>query len=254
MIGRNGMSFAEREKAGLGRSEGIGLWCVNRGKDSCRWRTEACKDCYNRRLSRVYPATANAWEAEGSDNVRWNSVTADAFKGLARVRLCTRGEPFSTVEDIYRIREWLTRNPSTKFWIPTRAWTTGIRHGWNYTMVEHIQREILPLGNARVMASVDPFTAQMLPKLQAEEWSTLYFESYAIPEGFTSEVHPGSDFGNVVKCPKTWTVKKDPKTGRLAGLHGHCQTCNICFGTERVDVWLRNHSSAYSLENIKRCK
>jgi ribosomal protein L32 len=49
-------------------------------------------------------------------------------------------------------------------------------------------------------------------------------------------------------------VKKDKKTGRLAAPHGLCMSCGVCFGTGRVDVWLRNHSSAYSLDNIGKCK
>ncbi len=254
MIGKNGMSFSSRENLGLRRSEGIGLWALDRGKDSCRWHTRGCKDCYNKRLCRAYAPTKRAWDQNGSDNDRWNTATPEAFKGLARVRLCTRGEAFSTEADVYRIREWIVKNPSTKFWIPTRSWCTGMQHGWNYTMVDLLEREILSLPNARVMASVDPFTAPMLPKLIDRGWSTMYFESYDIPVGYISGVHPGKEKGNVVKCRKTWSVRKDPKTGMLAALHGLCQTCNICFGKDRVDVWLRNHSSSYSLENIDKCK
>lgn len=254
MIGRNGMSFAAREAFGLRRSEGIGLWALDRGRDSCRWHTRGCLDCYNKRLCRAYKNTGKSWSPDGSDNDRWKRATPEAFRGLARVRLCTRGEPFSNKEDVYRIREWIVRNPSTKFWIPTRAWCTGMQHGWNYSMVELLEREILPLANSRVMASVDPFTAHMIPKLVDRDWSTMYFESYEIPVGYVSGVHPAEDVGNVVKCRKTWNVRKDPKTGRLAAPHGLCQTCNVCFGSERVDVFLRNHVSAYSADNINKCK
>jgi hypothetical protein len=254
-IGRCGMSFAAREACGLRRSEGIGLWALDRGAVSCVWRTRACRDCYNRRISWAYKAMGTAWlTPDGSDSARWARARSEAFSGLSRVRLCTRGEAFASPDDVFRVRGWISANPSTLFWIPTRAWCTGLEHGWNYGMVSLLEREILPLSNARVMASVDPFTAHMMPGLVQRGFSTMYFESYEIPSGYVSGVHPGAGYGNVIKCRKTWSVRKDPATGRLAAPHGLCRSCGVCFGTARVDVWLRNHSSVYSLENIKNCK
>lgn len=247
-IGQCGMTKRERIERGLRQCGTLALWVCDRGGWTCH-RTAGCRDCYVQRSTQCYKFTRLAWSRGGVDDKAWNRITAATFKGLARVRLCTRGEPFNTAEDIYKIAGWVRDNPGTKFWIPTRTWTTGLTHGWNKEHVDLIERHIMILHNAFVQASVDPWTARHFPRLIEHGWSTMYFESAATPDGYPKGVHPTRDIGNVIYCPKTWNLTLNSR-GRISAKHGQCRTCNHCFGAERVDVWLKNHLKAYSFADL----
>lgn len=242
-IGACGMAKKNRVALGLRQCGSIGLWACDRGGWTCH-RTAGCRDCYVQRSTQVYKYTRQAWSRGGVDDQGWNRITAATFKGLARVRICTRGEPFHTAADVYKVAGWVLENPTTKFWIPTRRWTTGLSHGWNAEFVRLIERHVMILPNAFVQASVDPYTAHMFPRLIAHGWSTMYFESSVTPADYPKGLHPVERTGNMVYCPKTWNLIINSH-GRVSAKHGQCRTCNHCFGPSRVDVWLKNHLKAY---------
>lgn len=243
------LSNSLREALGLTYTNALGMWVLNRGHDSCKWRTPACADCYNHRLSNAYKDTCRAWKSpEGSDNLRWNRCTRQAFEDLPRVRLCSRGEAFPDLFSVFRVAEWAEHNPRTLFWIPTRSWQVGCN--LNYRMIKNIDNLLRPLPNVRVMASLDPFTAHHYAWLRSNGWSTMYFESYNAPEWYNKGEFP-SAVATPFKCPKTWDIYKDPNTGRIVAPHGVCRTCESgCFSTNRVDVWLRNHSKPARLSDL----
>jgi hypothetical protein len=188
------------------------------------------------------------WSAGGKDDQRFDACTSAAFKGLARVRLATRGEALRYPADVYRVAGWIRENPSTKFWIPTRAIYIPGTANLNLDMVNLIEDQIMGLDNARVMASVDPYTAHNFNTLIRRGWNTMYFETQAVPAGYVKGLHPAASFkrSNVVYCKKTWDLYLDSR-GRILHPHGVCRTCNRgCFQSDRVDVYLKNHYKAAS--------
>jgi hypothetical protein len=239
LIAAGGMTKNARKAMGMKQIPAIGVWAIDRGIGSCKWRTHACDDCYNRKCL-IYPDTKKAWYPGGKDDQDWARITPENFRGLNRVRLCTRGEAFTCVDDCKRVGEWLQANPGCLFWIPTRAWQTGKRgspENWfsiNSPMVAAINRYVRCHDNARVMASLDVDTICHHGILKDLEWSTMYFHRDNIaPTGYIMNAH---------RCRKTWQKKINPATGRPVSLKGVCRTCRSgCFSAERVDVWLKYH-------------
>lgn len=251
LIAACGMSKKARSDLGMRQVPSLGLWTCDRGGWSCN-RTRGCSDCYNRKTIETYKETRKAWSKGGRDDRDWNKLTSASFAGLYRVRLCTRGEAFTCRADVLRVAGWIRDNPKTLFWIPTRAWTTGMKHGVDLEMMDLIEREIMSLPNARIMASVDPWTAVHYPLLIARGWSTMYFESYAVPEGFVRGVHPaeGLKGARVVKCKKTFGVYISDNRVRFP--KAICRRCaGGCFDASRVDVWLLNHAKALSHDVVR---
>lgn len=224
------MKRVERIRAGLRWVVDLGVWTLDRGEDSCVWKTKACERCYNRDIARFAPWLQKCWGTGGSDDQRWDAATSDIFRGLDCVRLCTRGEPIVNVGDMARIAEWASDNPATIFWLTTRAWQRGIDCDYEYelnvSLMSAMAHYLLSLSNVRLLLSVDPYTVQHLPLLQLGGWSTNYFGS-ELP-------HP--DDGVVFRCPKTWQ-----------GMKGACGKCfeerRGCFSDHQVDVWLKEHGS-----------
>ena len=202
----------------------LGLWALDRGEGSCVWKTGACHRCYNRDLIIYFPWLWTCWKEGGADDRRWAAATPETFKGLDRVRLCTRGEPFATLADVSRVATWIRGNPDTLFWITTRCWQRGIQgdHRLNSAFLVAIEEELLHRPNARITASMDPYTIYLLPFMQDRGWSTNYFGS--------ERPHP-SDLA--FRCPKTWRHAK--------GICGVCQ--DGCFSGNRVDIWFKEHGS-----------
>lgn len=209
--------------------EDIGMYAYDRSiPESCIHATAFCKtNCYNDKLYKIYPAMHGkdvkneAYWAE-IDGARVARDLSRKRKQTARVRLMTRGEAFSTFNDVERVRNIathnLTTNPETLFWIPTRGWR-------NPLLRVQIERLVSEFENLRILASMDPTnTAEEWADLKASGWSTMFFGDDAM------RTTPAGD--KMFLCPKT---------------HGHvkgaCAVCKRgCFRADkRVDVHLSQH-------------
>lgn len=191
---------------------------------SCVHATDFCKaHCYNEKLFKVYPAMH---ARDDRNEEYWRDISgavvardlARKTKQTARVRLMTRGEAFATLADVARVESILVGNPGTLFWIPTRAWRSPI-------LRLAIMQRIMPLPNARVLASMDPSNSfEDWEALQLDGWSTMSFganDATVTPDGSA----------RLFKCPKTWK-----------GLKGHCSICKAgCFRDSQVHVHLKQH-------------
>ena len=158
------------------------------------------------------------------DEIYWYNLTPEIFKeelshikvSNNRIRFMARGEAFSTVEDIMKVKSLMKSVPEYLFWIPTRAWRCS-----NMRLI--IEKEILPLPNSRVMASLDPTNMpKEIQSLKDNNWSTMFFGDNNATEG--REI-----------CPKTWTGRGKKRT------HRQCRTCKLCFSSERIDIHLKKH-------------
>ncbi len=235
-----GQSKRARVHAGLRAVPDIGMFAVDNSVAHCKWRTEACKDCYNRKML-IYKDFKKAWSKGGKDDKAWENIDSNAFKGLSRVRLNTRGEPFYSVDSIKRIGEWVKANPNTLFWIPTRAWQTGLRGSRSYVLnmeyIDLIEKHVMCHPNARVMASIDDYTRKHWRFLADRGWSTMFFSAEK-----TDIPGLGMEGSEPIKCRKTWDRIRNPDTGRWMHRKGVCRTCKKgCFSSNRVDVWLAFH-------------
>ena len=243
IIPKCGMTKVARMDLGLRQCPDIGLWALDNSMKNCVWRTEACKDCYNRKTI-IYPSMKAAWSPGGVDDRNWQKATPESFAGLYRVRLNTRGDAFPNIREVDRVAEWVAGNPDTKFWIVTRAWQTGM-HGspekWyrlNTGLMKAIEDKVMIYDNAFVQASIDDWTGHHWKELKDRGWNTMFFsrEGNDIP----GLGQPGS---NAIKCRKTWNLLPHPtRAGRYIHRKGVCRTCrNGCFSDSRVDVWLKWH-------------
>lgn len=198
----------------------IGLFTLDRGANTCRYATEFCsKYCYNRKL---YVVFNKMYGRDIKNNEFWENVKPKEFasilkrkrKPINRIRLCSRGEPFSDESDVYRIKGWLEElsKENIHVMIPTRAWR-------DHKLKELIQKELFGFSNAHILASLDPSTLSYYNILVSDNWSTTFF-------GDDNLNHP-----NFYKCPKTWK-----------GLKGYCIQCkNGCFSNKRVDIHFKQH-------------
>jgi len=200
----------------------IDLYTLDRGCGSCVHATPFCrKTCYKLKYYKMYP---KAMRKRDRRNERmWDALTAERFAAWAatrryevdRFRWCTRGEPFATIDDVFKLRDVMQANASTDFWLPTRGWH-------NPQLRRPIVNMIRPLPNAFVMASVDPSDAPWkVRSLEDGGWSTMFY---------------GDDSNDGrrgrVLCPKTWF--KD------SGLT--CATCGICWTKEQTHLHLKQHT------------
>lgn len=204
----------------------IGLYVLDRSKDSCAYRTPFCVlNCYNNKMYKIFK---NMLKKDVRNEAYWASLTVKEFaRGLrfkrhsiARFRFCARGEPFDDGSAVLKIADIVSSFPNIMFQIPTRAWRSPLMKGL-------IERKVMRFPNAKVIASIDPSnTEQELNS--AHDWGTFFFGN--------NEHHPYEDdmlYGqsNIVKCPKTWR-----------GMKGHCEVCKVgCFNKEIKDVWLKQH-------------
>jgi hypothetical protein len=201
-------------------------------KGSCVHATTFClATCYNNKLYRIYPdmgrrdiANEKWWSKSGLAIGRILREFLDKkSKPTQRVRLMTRGEGIKDASDIAKIKSICDNNPDTLFWLPTRAWRDD-------TLRVLIQRQLFPLKNLALNASLDPSTTPEEWKLlKANGWSTMFYGDDAMT------TTPNGD--RMFLCPKTH--KK---------LKGHCSTCRAgCMGAKlpnygkRTDVHLSQH-------------
>ena len=202
----------------------IGMRVTDRSrKKTCVWKTDACKDCYNEKLEKVYKKMLTK---DIRNDAFWNALNGSELKSIlsrkrhqtSRFRFQTRGETFSVKQDVFKVKEILESNPDTVFWIPTRGWR-------NPLMKRLIEKEIFPLSNARVLASTDVTnSSEEWKDLKDTNWSTMYFGDDH------QKITPNGD--KHFLCPKTHK-----------GLKGHCAICKAgCFrNNKRVDVHLKAH-------------
>ena len=131
----------------------------------------------------------------------------------------SRGEAFSTDEDINRVKDILEQNPDRTFWIPTRAWHDP-------HLKKRIETEVETYPNVRVRYSTDPSDFETGEYEKTKGHSTMFFGDDTLAE-------TGDPMGReFTKCPKTHEHEK-----------GVCAECEIgCFNEdEEVHVHLKEH-------------
>ena len=217
--------------------EDIAMHSFSRGIGTCVYRTSWClKNCYANKFYAMGWAREewdkvddDWWQASGVGDIRQEIWDANKGQPPARFRFSIKGEIWTTEEDVLKVDDIITRMPDTIFWIPTRAWQDS-------AMQEIIEEVVLDRANARVMASLDPSTADAytINYLRERGWSILYVghnedqEQQLLTE--TGDTEENLTEG-MFRCPKTWE-------GKL----GHCAICTEgCFSEKRVDVQLRKH-------------
>ena len=197
----------------------IALWAIDRPRTTCKHATTFCAaTCFNIKLERAFGHVINPKDTRNESY--WQQLTGQQLSdALAtkrnqpkRFRLMTRGEAFSTVEDIDRVRDIITHNPTILFWIPTRAWR-------NTTLCDRIESEILTLPNARVQASLDPSNSrEETQNIIGRGWSTMFYGDDSATNGR-------------YLCQKTHKHKV-----------GACKTCRSgCFSKKQTHVHLKQH-------------
>lgn len=207
----------------------IAMFAVDRPVTSCIHCTSFCvKNCYNRKLYRIYKAMSS----KDVDNEQdWNgdiaklvqSQLAKSRRDIGRIRLMTRGEALSTLDDFNRVTDICKAIPDTLVWMPTRAWRT-----YRVERLLELQKECR---NLRILLSLDPtsFEDKEMARLHSfldAGFSTMFFgdnerSSYTIA---------GREY-TFKKCAKTWQGKK-----------GHCLKCRGgCFSTRQVHIHLKKH-------------
>ena len=203
----------------------VGMYAYDRQiSASCVHATDFCKvNCFNDKLYRIYPAmhakdvrNEEFWSQIGGAQVKRDLDRRK--KQTARVRLMTRGEAFSDLGDVDKVRDILLGNPDTLFWIPTRAWRSPM-------IRLAIDSKVRRLPNARVLASMDPTNSvEDWEGLQLDGWSTMSF-------GENRATHTPDMSKRLFKCPKTFSHIK-----------GACAVCKRgCFSDKQVNVHLKQH-------------
>lgn len=201
----------------------IGMWAVDRSRQkSCVHATAFCfEHCFNAKLEVAFPTIT---PKDVRNDAAWESLNGASFKAWAdrrrkpveRFRFMTRGEAFACLSDVDKVADVVASNPSTLFWIPTRAWR-------NREYREAIELKVMILENARVLASIDPTNDfAEVAEVMEHGWSTMFFGDDSATDGR-------------VLCEKTHSHTK-----------GACATCsNGCFqakfGEAPVHVHLKQH-------------
>ena len=191
----------------------IGMYAIDRPMKTCVWKSEWCgKHCYNIKFFKTFPKNMIPFETKAERS--WDAFTPENFaewlknvsRPVKRFRICTRGEPFTNLDDIIKIREIAHENQNIEFWIPTRAFS-------NDQMMVNIEYAFRGYWRAKIMWSVDPCTNTSLMDGSHRPWIIVGRD----------------DCGSPVKCPKTWEH-----------VEGACGTCEIgCFSGH--DVLLKEH-------------
>jgi len=204
----------------LTKNETINLWTINRPRTTCKWSTKYCQRfCYNKRVERVF---AHSVKSRDIINEKiWQDLTGSQLherlshiRTIKRIRLMTRGEAFTNLTDVLKVKNLCRYNTDWTFIIPTRAWR-------NKHLKHLIEMHIQSLPNARLYASIDPSNTLLeINDLIISGWSTAFFGEQSL------------DFmPNPIKCPKTFNKQVEIK----------CSNCNICFDPTRKDVQFKKH-------------
>ncbi|KGM36189.1 hypothetical protein P409_00650 [Inquilinus limosus MP06] len=205
---------------------------VTRG--SCtKVATSFCKaTCYNNKLEKVFTRIR---KRDVKNETFWQQLTGATFRAIlkrkrrvvARFRGMTRGENFSSHEDVWRWSDILKENPDTLFWLPTRAWWDPEKQRLNLWQILEIEAAVMSLPNARVQASVDPSNIAGWAAIEARGWGVMFY---------------GDDNPNL-RSPSGLKAFHCPKTFRH--LKGHCGICRAgCFDKDLASkrfVHLKQH-------------
>lgn len=189
-------------------------------KGSCLHKTDYCDEtCYNVKLYKMYP---NMAKRDDRCETIWQAIDRQAMpsfqaflkrkrKPTKRMRHMSRGEAFSSVADVYRVREMLLAAPDTIFWIPTRAWR-------NPMLKLMIEQDIMTLPNVAINASFDPSnTKEEWTMMEQSGWNIMFYGD----DDLTTSPSSGK---RMFLCPKTH--KK---------LKGHCIDCKAgCFAQTTI--------------------
>lgn len=208
-------------------TEDIGLFTIDRPTSSCRHRTSYCsKNCYNNKLYKCY---SSMHKKDVRNEEYWQSISGEGLalelsqkrRQTKRIRLMSRGEAFSTQDDINRVIDLAKYNTRRLFWIPTRAWRDN-------TLRAILENKVSKIKNIRLLASIDPSnTPEEIQSLQSTGWSLMGF-GWDSPQSMTTEL---SIQGTIKHCPKT----KDHVTG-------HCAKCQGgCFSPKQTTIFLDKH-------------
>ena len=214
----------------------IGLWSFSRGKHTCRWPSGWCsRNCY---ATKFYKLGWAREEYDRPDDEWWMTHNAEAIaKEILRVasddngapdrfRFSVKGEIWTATCDVVKVGKIASLLPSTRFWIPTRAWH-------DHAMRNYIERIAAHHPNIHALASVDPDTTLgELAQLRADGWSLVFAGDNArgqmlldvdgLRENPTDGMH---------RCVKTWDQES-----------GHCAECDEgCFSLGRREIHLKKH-------------
>jgi hypothetical protein len=214
----------------------IGMYAFSRGCQTCKWQTEWCRRyCYNQKFYRVNPKLEGIDKEDndfwrGSDSAEIVSAIhkANNYEYPERFRFAVRGEIWLKRDDVEKVMLIIQQMPGTLVWIPTRAWR-------DYDMREWIGEMILPLPNARVVASLDPTNSRtQQDALLRLGWSVIFAgvnedgnQLLLSEDGGTTEGRLCGAF----RCPKTWSHA-----------NGHCAVCEDgCFSKGPSLIHLKRH-------------
>lgn len=196
----------------------LGVFVIDRSIESCRFKTEYCdKHCYNMKFYKRYNTLEKA-DVENEES--WRKLSGKSVKaGLdrkrlstKRLRLASRGECLRVKSDVFKVADIAKENHGRVVSVFTRAWRNGY-------MRKLIEKELFPINNLRVIASLDPTnTDDEFKSLDKAGWSTSFFGDDSKTDGR-------------FKCPKTWKHLK-----------GFCAKCkNGCFSDKQVHIHLKQH-------------
>ena len=187
---------------------------------SCDHRTDYCDEtCYNVKLYKIYPKMADRddrcetiWKKLNRHNSDFTKFFSRKRYDTSRVRHMTRGEAFKTSVDVYRVKTMCLLNSDIMWWIPTRAWRQP-------KIKALIEKELMPLSNCAINASLDPSNTDDEWKMMIDsDWNIMFYGD----DDLTTDPIYGK---RMFKCPKTHK-----------GLKGHCLDCKAgCFAQKAIN-------------------
>jgi len=192
----------------------LGVAVLDRGL-GCPFATPACSKCYYIKFLRRYPKGMDAYHKRREQ--AWQAGPEAFLSGLTkynqRARICKGGESIRELADVDRLYAICNNKPDVLFWVPTRA-----------HLDPDLFRALRPAArpaNLRLLASTDfTTTPTHWTRLIKAGWSTMYYHVDNSPP-------PVEAF----KCPKTWEHAI-----------GACSTCEGCFSSSQINVWLKYHT------------
>ena len=187
---------------------------------SCVHRTDYCdQTCYNIKLYNMYENMAKRddrcetiWQKLDKSNSDFTQFFSRKKYDTSRVRHMTRGEAFKDIIDVYRVKTMCLLNPDILWWIPTRAWR-------NPRIKSLIEKELMPLDNCAINASLDPSNSKAeWQMLIDDDWNIMFY-------GDDTLTHDPVYGKRMFACPKTHK-----------GLKGHCIDCKAgCFAQKTIN-------------------